>query len=350
MIKKNKDITFLRKIVEAYSPYGQERGVAEIIYQELSQRGLKTRIDRAGNVIGEIGKGKKQILFVGHMDVYQGGIPVRIERGKLFGRGSVDAKGSIAAFTGAVSKLTEKDLKDKKIVVVCCVEEEGPSSKGARYLMKKGNYKPEFIIIGEPSGWENITIGYRGIISFSARFEQDNFHYGSANGDRVTDMAVHFCKKLLDKAGLYQKKSNFGNPSVEIREINSKNDGIKEKCRVRVVIRTPPGFDTKKLQKWIKDSSKAKIRFSQSDPAVLSGFNTRLVRVFRSVIKDRQGKAALVKKLGTSDMNIIAPFYGAPIVAYGPGNSRLDHTPNEHIKLNEYLKSIDVLAEVLRLL
>jgi len=350
MIKKNKDINFLQRIVEAYSPYGQERGVAEIIHQELSQRGFKARFDQAGNVIGEIGKGKKQILFVGHMDVYQGGIPVRIEHGNLFGRGAVDAKGSIAAFIGAVSNLTKKDLKDKKIIVICCVEEEGPSSKGARYLMKKGNYQPDFVIIGEPSGWENITIGYRGIISFRAHFEQDNFHYGATNGDRVTDMAVHFCKSLLDKAGLYREKSNFGSPSIEIREINSKNDGIKEVCRVQIVIRTPPGFDTKKLQKWIKSSPKAKIKFTQIDPAVLSDFNTRLVRVFRSVIKNHQGKAALVKKLGTSDMNIIAPFYGVPIIAYGPGNSKLDHTPEEHVKLSEYFKSIDILTEILELL
>lgn len=349
MIRKNKDINFLQKIVEAYSPYSQERGVAKIIHKELDERGFEACFDRAGNVIGEIGRGQKQILFVGHMDVYQGGIPVRIEHGQLFGRGAVDAKGSIAAFISAVSRLKKKDLREKKVIVACCVEEEGPSSKGARYLMKKSGYKPDFVIIGEPSGWENITIGYRGVISFGAHFEQDNFHYGS-NGDRVTDMAVRFCKSLLDKIVPYRGEANFSSPSVEIREINSENDGIREECDVQVVVRTPLDFNNEKLREWIKNSPRAKIKFTQSDPAVLSDFNTGLVRIFRLVIKGHQGRAALVKKLGTSDMNIIAPFYNVPTIAYGPGDSKLDHTPQEHIKLSEYLKSIDILAEVLGLL
>ena len=113
----NKDIVFLQKIVEAYSPYGQERGVAEIILKEMLRRGFKASFDEVGNVIGEIGSGKREILFVGHMDVYPGGIPVRIEEGQLFGRGSVDAKGSIAAFISAISKLPKATLKNKKIYV-----------------------------------------------------------------------------------------------------------------------------------------------------------------------------------------------------------------------------------------
>lgn len=346
----SKDIVFLQKIVEAYSPYGQERGVAEIILKEMLQRGFKACFDEVGNVKGVIGSGKKEILFVSHMDVYPGGIPVRIEKGRLFGRGSVDAKGCLAAFISAVSKLPKETLKNKKFIVVCAVEEEGPSSKGARYLMEKGNYKPEFIIIGEPSGWENITIGYRGILSFNAHFKQDNFHYGSNNGDRVTDMAIHFSKALIDKINFHRQKNDFNSPSVEIREINSENDGIKEMCRVSVVIRTPLGFNTARLQEWIRGILRGKLKFTQSDPAVLSDLNTRLVRVFRSVIKKHQGRAALIKKLGTTDMNIIAPFYKVPTIAYGPGDSKLDHTPKEHLSLKEYLKSIKILTAVLTLL
>lgn len=349
-MNKNKDICFLKKIVEAYSPYGQERGVAEIILKEMKKRGFKARIDRTGNVIGEIGKGKRQILFVGHMDVYPGGIPVRIEKGKLFGRGSVDAKGSLAAFIAAASQLPEEVLKEKKIIVASCVEEEGPSSKGARNLMKATKYKPEFVIIGEPSGWDNVTLGYRGILSFDLSYEQDNFHYGSNGNDRVTDMTVRFCERLLDKVNHLKDETSFHSPSVEIREINSSNDGIREKCQAGIVIRIPPRFQLKKLKSWLETNTKGKLDFTQSDPSVLADLNTELVRVFRRVIKKHRGQAVLMKKLGTSDMNIIAPFYKVPIVAYGPGNSKLDHTPQEHLKLKDYLKSVEVLREVLRFL
>jgi LysW-gamma-L-lysine carboxypeptidase len=37
-----------------------------------------------------------------------------------------------------------------------------------------------------------------------------------------------------------------------------------------------------------------------------------------------------------------------PAVAYGPGDSDLDHTPQEHILISEYQRAIRVLAEVLR--
>jgi LysW-gamma-L-lysine carboxypeptidase len=46
-------------------------------------------------------------------------------------------------------------------------------------------------------------------------------------------------------------------------------------------------------------------------------------------------------------MNVVGPVWGCPIVAYGPGDSRLDHTPDEHLDLAEFQRAIAVLAEVL---
>ena len=59
------------------------------------------------------------------------------------------------------------------------------------------------------------------------------------------------------------------------------------------------------------------------------------------------GEPAFTLKTGTSDMNLVAPVWQCPTVAYGPGDSSLDHTPQEHISLNEYQKSIRVLIGVL---
>jgi acetylornithine deacetylase/succinyl-diaminopimelate desuccinylase-like protein len=55
-------------------------------------------------------------------------------------------------------------------------------------------------------------------------------------------------------------------------------------------------------------------------------------------------------KTGTSDMNVVGPVWGQNIVAYGPGDSRLDHTPQEYIRLDEYIHAIEVLELVLRAL
>ena len=46
-------------------------------------------------------------------------------------------------------------------------------------------------------------------------------------------------------------------------------------------------------------------------------------------------------------MNVVAPVWNCPIVAYGPGDSRLDHTPHEHLDLGEYLQAIEFLTSIL---
>jgi [amino group carrier protein]-lysine/ornithine hydrolase len=53
-------------------------------------------------------------------------------------------------------------------------------------------------------------------------------------------------------------------------------------------------------------------------------------------------------KSGTSDMNILAPAWGCPMVAYGPGDSRYDHTPMERLALADYTRAIAVLRGVLK--
>jgi len=47
-------------------------------------------------------------------------------------------------------------------------------------------------------------------------------------------------------------------------------------------------------------------------------------------------------------MNVVGPAWGPNIVAYGPGDARLDHTPQEHIHITEYIHAINVLELVLR--
>jgi len=74
------------------------------------------------------------------------------------------------------------------------------------------------------------------------------------------------------------------------------------------------------------------------------------VRAFLSSIRGQAGRPRFVLKTGTSDMNVVGPAWGCPIVAYGPGDSALDHTPEERISLREYLQSIEVLKSMVNTL
>jgi LysW-gamma-L-lysine carboxypeptidase len=57
--------------------------------------------------------------------------------------------------------------------------------------------------------------------------------------------------------------------------------------------------------------------------------------------------ASFSRKTGTGDMNVLGNALKIPVVTYGPGDSKLDHTPNEHIEIKEYLDSITVLVKTL---
>ncbi|HQV95841.1 MAG TPA: M20/M25/M40 family metallo-hydrolase, partial [Anaerolineales bacterium] len=70
-------------------------------------------------------------------------------------------------------------------------------------------------------------------------------------------------------------------------------------------------------------------------------------RSFLSGIRSQGGEPRFVYKTGTADLNIVAPVWKCPAVVYGPGDSSLDHTPNEHIELEEYAKAATVLTDTL---
>jgi len=75
-----------------------------------------------------------------------------------------------------------------------------------------------------------------------------------------------------------------------------------------------------------------------------------LVRSFLSAIRSVDGRTqpGFLVKTGTSDMNVVGPLWQCPIIAYGPGDSALDHTPYEHLSLDEYWRAVDVLDAALR--
>jgi LysW-gamma-L-lysine carboxypeptidase len=90
--------------------------------------------------------------------------------------------------------------------------------------------------------------------------------------------------------------------------------------------------------------------FHAHEPAWRSDRNNVLVRAFLSSIREiaPETRPSFVVKSGTSDMNVVGPAWQCPILAYGPGDSALDHTPNEHVNLTEYWLAVQVLAQALR--
>ena len=92
-------------LVERYSPTGQEGEAVAWLVEHMRSLGFGTAAaDDAGNAVGTIGDGPNQIVLLGHIDTVPGRIDVRVEQGILHGRGSVDAKGPLAAFVDAAAR------------------------------------------------------------------------------------------------------------------------------------------------------------------------------------------------------------------------------------------------------
>jgi LysW-gamma-L-lysine carboxypeptidase len=91
------------------------------------------------------------------------------------------------------------------------------------------------------------------------------------------------------------------------------------------------------------------LRFRGHEKAWRGDRNNVLVRSFLAGLRtvETSQKLGFVLKTGTSDMNVVGPVWQCPIVAYGPGDSSLDHTPNEHLSLNEYWSAVQVLEQTL---
>src|SRR5919202_3998180 len=84
-------VELLRGLVEIPSVSGDERGAVDYLVAAMQRLGMQAHVDETGNAVGSVGKGRPEIVLIGHIDTVPGNIPVRIEDGKLYGRGAVDA-------------------------------------------------------------------------------------------------------------------------------------------------------------------------------------------------------------------------------------------------------------------
>ncbi len=111
--------------------------------------------------------------------------------------------------------------------------------------------------------------------------------------------------------------------------------------------RLPPDMPPDALMAEIGTDNDAQIKVYGAEKAVAGGRDTELSRALRRAIRANDGTPRFVYKTGTADMNVVAPVWGCQIVAYGAGDSNLDHTPDEHLDLDEYQRSIAVLIDTL---
>ena len=142
--------------------------------------------------------------------------------------------------------------------------------------------------------------------------------------------------------------TSFGSIGPGLRSFNTHGDGLTDVATLSIGLRLPPDIDVQRLLGRIRElAGPGEIQIDGIQEGYRTSKRSALIPPFLRAIRGSGGKPGFKVKLGTSDMNVVGPVWGCPIVAYGPGDSALDHTPDERIELAEYLLAIDVLRDVL---
>jgi LysW-gamma-L-lysine carboxypeptidase len=344
----NQADTLLAGLVERYSPSRNERPAVHYLVEQMQALGFQAQVDGAGNAVGVLGDGERTILLLGHIDTVPGQIEVRREGNVLYGRGTVDAKGPLASFVVAAARAGVQT--GTRIVVVGAVEEEAATSKGARHLLDR--MSPQAVIVGEPSGWDRVTVGYKGRLLIDYALSRQVTHT-SGPGISACEEAVAFWQQVTEHAAAWNqgKARMFEQLTPSLRSMNSQGDGFTETACLTIGFRLPPQIDINNLEaRLLTLAGDAELAFRGQEVAYRASRSTSLARAFVRAIHAKGARAAFTVKSGTSDMNVVGPVWECPIVAYGPGDSSLDHTPHEHIDLEEYHRAIAVLTHVLQTL
>jgi LysW-gamma-L-lysine carboxypeptidase len=230
-------------------------------------------------------------------------------------------------------------------VVVGAVEEE-TTSRGARHLVDR--FLPTACIVGEPSGWDAVTLGYKGRLLADYRLERPVAHTAGPEGG-VAESAVAWWIALSERLSALNegKAAVFDRVQHALRTIRTSSDGFVEAVEATVGFRLPPDVEPATLEAIVAAAAgKAEVVFRGHERAFRSERRTPLAPPFLRAIRREGGTPRFKHKTGTSDMNVVGPAWGCPVVAYGPGDSALDHTPDEHVSIAEYLRSVAVLEAV----
>jgi LysW-gamma-L-lysine carboxypeptidase len=145
---------------------------------------------------------------------------------------------------------------------------------------------------------------------------------------------------------------SFYQVTPSLRAMHSESpDGFQESASVKINIRIPPSVNVADLTAKMKElAGDGELLVEDGINAYRAEKNTFAVRAMLNGIRQAGGKPNFIYKTGTADMNIVAPAWGCPSLSYGPGDSSLDHTPDEHTSIEGYVRGIEALSIALTLM
>ena len=332
------DLALLARCVELSSVSRDEREIAGFLAGWCAERGIPAQLDAAGNLVATKGSGPRRLLMLCHLDTLPHRWPVGWDGDVLTGRGSVDAKASLVA---CLSALAAVDVPSHVQVRLVGAVQQETTAAGA--LFARQHYPADAVIVGEPGGADAVTIGCHGLVQVQLSVVDATGHTAARTaGDRTAE-AIQALR--AEVAQLNQ------DATVAILGMHAIHGGDVQTGQAVVNVRVPQRLAVADLLAALENATVAPVHLKvlRATPAVSTPRASPLVSAFEGAFRAAGTEPCFLAKKGGSHMStMVTTGRRVPIVAYGPGDPTLDHTPHEHIDAAEFRRARTVLTMAVR--
>ena len=364
-------------LIEKPSVTPDDAGCTQLLIDRLTALGFSIEIMPFGDVTNlwaRLGTQSPVFAFAGHTDVVPAGqlehwssppFEPSIRDGFVYGRGTADMKGSIAAMVTACERFLASDKPlHGSIAFLLTSDEEGSAVNGTRKVvevLEQRKEKIDYCIVGEPSSdkrvGDTIKTGRRGSLHGKLRVHGIQGHVAYPH---LAENPIH--NAMLPLAALCREVWDVGNASFPPTSFQISNihagTGTENVIPGDLDVTFNFRFSTALTQEVIQTRTEAildahNLRYSLQWQLSGNPFLTekgRLIDVAADSIREVNGVTTMTSTSGgTSDGRFIAPT-GAQLIELGPCNATI-HKVNEQVKVSD-LDELSLIYEkiLLRLL
>ena len=372
-------ILLTKKLIGFRSITPDDGGCLEFITSFVEQLGFQTKVLSTEGVTNLFARWsprsgfKRTLAFNGHVDVVPPGkeslwdsdpFTGDIRNERIFGRGSVDMKSSVAAFLVALKEIIEEEVPSFSLVLLITSDEEGNAEHGTKELLNwvvKNNEVINDCLVGEPTSsklvGDTIKIGRRGSLSgfIVCKGKQGHIAYPEKAINPVEDL-VHFLGKLkalnLDNGSRFFESSSLNISTVDTN--NKALNVIPENCYANFNVRFNDQHSCSSLINKIeslvsqhneKSNANLEIKYKCSGESFLTEPG-QLSDLLIASIKETAGiDCKLSTGGGTSDARFIKDY--CPVVEFGLVGDTM-HQINENTKVDDIVLLKEIYKSFLK--
>jgi len=354
---------------DTVNPPGMERACARHLGAILEAAGFAIEYHEYAegrtSLIARIGDGgARPICFTGHMDVVPLGAAKwshepfagETDGDRLYGRGSTDMKGGIAAFIAAAVGLAPALARGPGLVLVITAGEE-VGCEGARFLADHRLLgEAGAIVVAEPTG-NYPYVGHKGLCWFEIETQGVTAH-GSM--PEVGDNAILKMARVIGELERFrfpvESHAVMGRPTLNVGTIAGglNTNSVPDRARITVDTRTVPGIDHGHLCRTLEtllSPRGAHVRKTVDVPALYTEPQQEWVQEVFEACVPYVGKRPEPRTItfSTDGTDLKRGFGGTiPAVILGPGEPSLAHQTDEWCSINRMEQSVDLFTTLMR--